>query len=307
MNNYLDFKNISKIYSNVKALDDVSFSIKKGRCTGLLGINGAGKTTTLKILSGLISPSTGEVLFNGNKINLSSPSYKGNIGFLSQSPKFHGWMTGYEFLSYIGDLYRMSSDEKKSRINEVLDIVNLNSAQNKKVHGYSGGMKQRLGIAQAILHQPPFLILDEPVSALDPEGRYQIINLLKKLKNHTTILFSTHILHDADSICDDVIILHDGKKIIKTELNQLKENYLEPIIKISLVNASDNILSVLKGFDWIEGIEVNNRLLSLRIKNQDIALKKLPIILLENNSPFTSFEIYEPQLEDIFLKLVNKK
>lgn len=307
MESYIYFDNISKIYTSNKALDDVSFAIKKGRCTGLLGVNGAGKTTTLKILSGLIKASSGKILFNGEEINPSSTNFKKNIGYLAQSPKFYDCMTGYEFLSYVGDLYKLSSNHKKKRISEVLDIVNLHGVEKKKIGSYSGGMKQRLGIAQAFLHEPPFLILDEPVSALDPEGRYQIINLLKKLKENTTILFSTHILHDADSICDDIIILHDGKKLIDTELKQLKDTYIEPVIKISLVKPTLNLISILEKYDWIEQTELKDNLLTLKIKEPNIALEQLPIILLENNNPFTSFKIYEPQLEDIFLKLVNNK
>lgn len=312
MNELIHFSHITKKFKERIALENVDFSISQGRCVGLLGVNGAGKTTTLRILSGLLYETSGDVIYKGKSINSSNDAllkYKGKIGYLPQHPKYFNWMTGYEFLSLMSDLYQIPTSLKKNRIEEVLEIVKLKGEERRKIGEYSGGMKQRLGIAQAILHEPEFLILDEPVSALDPEGRYQIINLIEQLKRKSTILLSTHILHDADDICDDVIILHNGKKIIDTELLQLKNNYIEPIINISFVDSTkiDYILPLLKQYQWIEDIQVKNSALTIKVNNRDLALEKLPTILLENDSPFTSFNITEPKLEDIFLRLVSKQ
>lgn len=310
MEQLVNFNNVSKQYKETTALDDVSFTIKKGRCTGLLGVNGAGKTTTLKILSGLLKPSNGDVTYGAKTINSSDDfleQYKGKIGYLSQHPKFYDWMTGYEYLKYIADLFKIPNSIKEARIKEALEIVNLIGSEKKRIRGYSGGMKQRLGIAQAIINKPEFLILDEPVSALDPEGRYQIIKLLQEIKQHTTILFSTHILHDADSVCDDIIILHKGKKIIETDLDMFKEKYQEPIIKIALLNSADGLENILTQYNWIEDISINGVNLELRVKDREIALQKLPLVLIENNYAFKSFQLFEPNLEDIFLKLVSKQ
>jgi len=308
----MHFRNVTKKFKDKIALEDVDFSIKQGHCVGLLGANGAGKTTTLKILSGLLYETSGDVIYKGKSINSSNNfllTYKKNIGYLPQHPKFFNWMTGYEYLAYISDLYQLPTKFKKSKIEDVLEIVKLTGDERRKIGEYSGGMKQRLGIAQAILHEPEFLILDEPVSALDPEGRYQIINLIEQLKRKTTILLSTHILHDADSICDEVIILHDGKKIIDTDLPQLKSSYIEPIINISLVDPAktNDIATILKQYQWIEDIQFDNKTLTIRVNNKELALAKLPIILLDNGSSFTSFQTIEPKLEDIFLRLVSKQ
>lgn len=312
MTELIHFQNISKKFKNIMALENVDFSIKQGRCVGLLGVNGAGKTTTLRILSGLLYETSGDVIYKGRSINHSNDSllqYKKNIGYLPQHPKYFDWMTGYEYLAYVSDLYQIPPAEKKERIEQVLETVRLKGDERRKIGEYSGGMKQRLGIAQAILNEPEFLILDEPVSALDPEGRYQIINLIDQLKRKSTVLLSTHILHDADGICDDVIILHNGKKIIDTELAQLKSKYIEPVITISLVDPTNanGVATQLKQYHWIEDIKVDNKALSIKVNNKEIALEKLPIILLENNSPFTSFQITEPKLEDIFLRLVSEQ
>lgn len=310
MNSFIKFENITKQYKETLALDDVSFSIAKGKCTGLLGVNGAGKTTTLKILSGLLQASQGNVYYQDTAINSSEAfllDYKGKIGYLSQHPKFYEWMTGIEYLRYISDLYGIGHSEKGKRIDEALEIVNLVASKNKAIKGYSGGMKQRLGIAQAILNKPSFLILDEPVSALDPEGRFQIIKLLETLKEQTTILLSTHILHDADSLCDDVIILHEGKKLIETTLTELKSAHQEPIIKVTTTKPIADLEGLLRTYDWIENIDIENTNLALRVSNKEKALNELPIILLNNNHPFSSFQMFEPKLEDIFLKLVSNQ
>lgn len=305
MHPFIKFEQVTKKYNDVLALNNVSFAINKGRCVGLIGVNGAGKTTTLKILSGLINATKGKVLFSGRPIVNDYMAFKEKIGYLSQYPKFYEWMTGNEFLSYISDLYGISPAVKKKRIDEVMEIVNLTGSGKKKISGYSGGMKQRLGIAQAILHQPSFLILDEPVSSLDPEGRYQIINLLQKIKDETTILLSTHILHDADSICDDVIILDNGKKIIETDLKQFKTEHKEPVITVSCLKEANDIVPVLKQYQWIEEVKTDRNKLNLKVSNKGKALELLPKILLDNNYTFDSFQMFEPTLEDIFLKLVS--
>lgn len=308
MESFVRADQITKRYENTLALDHVSFTINGGRCIGLLGVNGAGKTTTLRILSGLIKSTSGNIYYEGQEISKDSLSflYKKKIGFLSQYPKFYDWMTGYEFLSYIYDLYGLDASGKKERIYGVLKIVNLEGSEKRKIKGYSGGMKQRLGIAQAILHKPSFLILDEPVSALDPEGRHQIIKLLEKLKKDTTILLSTHILHDADSICDDVIILHKGKKIIETELTALKKEHQEPLIKIAFTKDPYALIPVLEKYEWIESITNDDFTMEIKVTEKETALRLLPKIFTDKDYLFTSFEVFEPTLEDIFLKLVSQ-
>ncbi len=305
MEPFIRLNHITKKYNESLALDDVSFSIHSGRCVGLIGVNGAGKTTTLRIISGLIQETNGSIAFEGKQIPQNTPAFKRRIGYLSQHPKFYNWMTGYDFLSYMFELYQLPKSQKNTRIEEVLEIVKLKGSERKRIRGYSGGMKQRLGIAQAILHKPDFLILDEPVSALDPEGRHQIIQLLQKLKKHTTILLSTHILHDADSVCDDVIILHEGKKIVETELLSLKKLHQEPIIKASFLKETKELPTILKDYDWIEQIETDHHDLQLRVSDKEKALMLLPSIFTENHYAFYSFQLFEPTLEDIFLKLVS--
>ena len=167
-------------------------------------------------------------------------------------------------------------------------------------------MRQRLGIAQAFIHRPELLILDEPVSSLDPEGRYQIIKLLQELKKETTIILSTHILHDAENLCDDIIILDQGRKIIDDELVNLKQKYMEPVIKVNLINLVPNITEVVAAQPWVTSANLEANKLIVCINNQAEALQKLPVLLINHDAAFSSFSIEEPKLEDIFLRVVKK-
>lgn len=194
----INIHKVNKSFGGRQVLKNITFDIAEGECLGLLGPNGAGKTTLIKCMTGIINYEKGEITFNEKNIL----NFKNDIGYLSQNTDFKQWMTCEESLRFFGSLSGLSKAYLNENINEVLGDVGLKDKNKYKVEELSGGMKQRLGIAQAILHQPKFLILDEPVSALDPVGRNEIKNLIKKLKAYTTVLISTHILDDASEFCD---------------------------------------------------------------------------------------------------------
>lgn len=306
MEQYLTFNNISKKFNQQLALNNLNCHFRKGRCTGLIGANGAGKTTALKILVGLITANTGEIKLREQIINPQSTAYKKRFGYLSQFPRFYDWMSGKEFLDFTADLYKLPTELKQERVNEMLTTFGLEKEYNKKIGNYSGGMKQRLGIAQAFIHKPELLILDEPVSSLDPEGRYQIIKLLQELKNKTTIILSTHILNDAEDLCDDIIILNQGQKIIEDEIVNLIQEYMEPVIRVNLLNVVPNIAERVAEATWAESVNLDENKLIVSVNNQDEALRKLPALLIDYDTTFSSFSIEEPKLEDIFLRVVKK-
>src|SRR5699024_9255629 len=193
----LTVENLSKQYDNSLVVNQTSFQFESGKCVALIGPNGAGKTTTLRMLSGLLKPTSGTITFDDMKQNAD---IRGNIGYLPQHPVFFKWMTGQEFLIYVGRLANLSKQEADSRAERLLDCVGLTESAKRRIGKYSGGMKQRLGIAQAMIHQPKLLILDEPVSSLDPIGRRDVLTLMEELKKEMTILFSTHVLSDADEV-----------------------------------------------------------------------------------------------------------
>jgi len=214
----LTVEGLSKRYKTNLVVDNIEFDIQPNQCVALLGPNGAGKTTTLQMLSGLLKPDSGLITFQGCK-NID----RTQIGFLPQYPSFFPWMTAVEFLHFAGKLSKMEKGELKDKINNVLHFVDLHHAKNKKIGGFSGGMKQRLGLAQALIHEPKLLVLDEPVSALDPTGRRDVLRILEELKKKTSILFSTHILHDAEQVCDEIIMMKAGKVKWSGSIKRLKE------------------------------------------------------------------------------------
>lgn len=203
-----------------EVLKGVSFSVKKGSVTGFLGRNGAGKTTTMKCLLGLIFADSGQIEFFGEKefaIDL-----KARIGFLPERPYFYDYLTGDEFLRfYQGLSNRVGKTISEKRFDELFNLVDLEHARHRPLRGYSKGMLQRIGLAQALIHEPELIILDEPMSGLDPDGRFRMNQIIRQTAEQgTTVFFSSHLLHDAETLCDDLIIMHGGKVIYQGELEQ---------------------------------------------------------------------------------------
>ncbi|MHA1602137.1 MAG: ABC transporter ATP-binding protein, partial [Promethearchaeota archaeon] len=208
---FLELQNISKSYKYVNVLQDVSFSIQKGDIFGYVGPNGAGKTTTIKILVGLIQNFQGKILIKGIDISKNRQLLHKVLGYLPQETSFQEWRTVETALNTFGLLSGISKKELESRIDEVLKIVGLPDSRKRKINHLSGGMKQKLQFAQALLHDPEFIVLDEPMSGLDPTSRYQVRKIIKNLaKNGKTIFLSSHILSDIQDICTRIGILNNG-------------------------------------------------------------------------------------------------
>ncbi|MEA5033587.1 MAG: ABC transporter ATP-binding protein [Sphaerochaeta sp.] len=222
----IEISNLRKRYGSVQALDGVTLSVEEGRVFGFLGPNGAGKTTLIRILTGLISATSGTYSINGRVDDGS----KGSFGYLAQQPSYYAWMTGRELLDLSGSLYGMEKNEKGRRIREMLHLCGIEEAADRRIGGYSGGMRQRLGIAQAILHSPKVVFLDEPVSALDPVGRKEVLSLIAILRERTTIFMSSHILDDVQRTCDEVAIINKGSIRIQEKTKTLLRLHARPIV-----------------------------------------------------------------------------
>ncbi len=203
MQEVISVTNLSKSYGAAKAVDDLSFSVGKGEFYGFLGPNGAGKTTTIRILTGIMNPDSGKILINGTP---DRKEYVRFLGVMPESKGYYDWMTGYEYLEYFSRLYNIANYQ--SRVNDMLNMVNLTARKNSRVGTYSRGMKQRLGLARALLHQPQILFLDEPTLGLDPQGQKDIHILLQQLnKEGVTILFSSHLLNEVSELCSRIGII----------------------------------------------------------------------------------------------------
>ncbi|MUL34603.1 ABC transporter ATP-binding protein [Priestia megaterium] len=299
----LEIINVTKSFKEKIAVNNFSLELKSGECVGLIGPNGAGKSTLIKMISDIIDPNAGEVLLNGKKIS----KMKREIGYLPQYPNFFYWMTARETLMFMGQLSGVKKEVLTNSITEILTKVGLKAEENSKVGTFSGGMKQRLGIAQALLHKPSLIVMDEPVSALDPIGRREVLSLIEEIKKDTTILLSTHILSDAEEICERFVIMKDGTKIEDTKITDLLNRNSENKLIVEITAKDRKWVDTIKKLPYVEDIEVVG--LKVKVKVESIEENKALLLqnALEHKVDIVKFEINNDNLEEIFLKLVVQK
>jgi|SRR5690625_839567 len=299
MDAVLNVSKLQKKFGNQEVLQKISFSLESGKCIALIGPNGAGKTTTLRILTGLMRQTSGEFHYK-----YANADFRSSIGYLPQHPVFYSWMTGKEYLVYCAQLTNIDKKKAIKKADSLLKKVGIFEAKNKRIGTYSGGMKQRLGIAQAIIHQPKLLILDEPVSALDPIGRREVLTLMEKLKQEMTILFSTHILSDADEISDELLLLHKGVIVESGSMNQLRRKYQTTAIELTFDNNLEKYKERLEQLTTVKDISIKRDIIHISVLNIDDARKEILNTAMKNNWSLTSFVINRASLEDMFMKVV---
>lgn len=302
----LTAEKLVKSYGGVRAIDGISFAIGEGRCAALLGPNGAGKTTTIRMLAGLLRPTEGRIAFTGLP---ERSDIRAHIGYLPQSPSFYGWMSGREYMMYAGRLCGLRAADAKRTADELLARVGLVGAGRRRIATYSGGMKQRLGLAQALVHRPKLLVLDEPVSALDPVGRREVLELLKELKRETTILFSTHVLPDAEELCDDIMIVRDGRIVVQGSLPDIRERYREPVITVR-TERDEASLEWVKRRAGKAGGPVVSALpfedgIRFAVSDLDAARRLLLREMADEGVKVARIEAGYSTLEDVFMKAVS--
>lgn len=220
----IQVKNLSKVYGSQRAVDNISFEVKQGEIVGFLGPNGAGKSTTMKIATGYLPATEGTVEICGFDVQTNSMEVRKNLGYLPEHNPLYLDMYVKEFLEFIGALYQLKGQDLKRRISEVIDLVGLNLEQHKKIGQLSKGYRQRVGLAQALIHNPPVLILDEPTTGLDPNQLAEIRAVIKSIGQQKTVIFSTHILQEVEAICDRVVIINHGKIVADSPLSALRQN-----------------------------------------------------------------------------------
>lgn len=297
----LQISHISKSFGKNQILKDLSIDVPKHCIFGFIGQNGAGKTTTMKLILGLLKPDKGDIFVNGQKVQFGENSTNQWIGYLPDVPEFYGFMTPSEYLKMCGEITGMKSDLIKKRSDELLELVGLASHQ-KRIKGFSRGMKQRLGIAQALINNPKLLICDEPTSALDPVGRKEILDILKSVKEHTTVVFSTHILSDVEKICDRAAFLHNGSIVLERDIADIKNVERVSNIEIDFIQHQE-ALHFIELYGEGELIETNKVILSA--KSQSGMLNVLGI-LSQNQFNVIRVQKQEPSLEDLFLTIINQ-
>ena len=297
----LKLSNVSKRFGKKQVIKDLSFEVSEHMVYGFIGKNGAGKTTTMKMILGLIKPDEGEILVNGEKVSFGQTATNKYIGYLPDVPEFYGYMTPVEYLKLCGKITGFPENEIDGRIEELLELVGL-SEEKKRIQGFSRGMKQRLGIAQALLNRPKLLICDEPTSALDPVGRKEILDVLCKVKEYTTVIFSTHILSDVERICDEIAFLHEGNIVLKGELSEIKNIRKTSSVQIECFNEAyvSKVLKVLP-----EG-KLQGRTSIIFENVNETNMCEMMSHLAENSIAIQKIEMIEPTLEDLFVEVVSK-
>ena len=298
----LKIENLHKSFGKNTIINGLSMSIPENTIFGFLGKNGAGKTTTMKMILGFLKIDEGSIEVFGEKVSFGQSKTNRFIGYLPDVPEFYGYMTAKEYLNLCGAITGLSKNEIKNKSEELLELVGLRDV-NKRISGYSRGMKQRLGIAQALLNSPKLLICDEPTSALDPLGRKEILDIILKIKDSTTVIFSTHILSDVEAICDHVVVLDKGKNVLEGSIDELKNIKRKNTIKIRF--KSDKELKAFKSLDKFSNLVTNEKGDTLYLTDEDNQLKDIDILyeLYKLNIFPLEIKIEEPTLENIFMEV----
>ena len=299
--------NLGRRYGDVQALKGLDLAVPAGSIFGFLGRNGAGKTTTIRLLTGLARPTTGSAWIAGVETTRPDTMARHVFGYLPQEPAFYGWMTAAEYLDYGGRLFQMEPAARRQRVDEMLELVGLTGAAQRRIGGFSGGMVQRLGIAQALFHRPPVLLLDEPTSSLDPAGRYAVLDLIDRLRDQVTVFLSSHILGDVERVCDTIGIIRQGELLLVAGRDELLDRYATNVIALEVDRESrphlDNFVAHLQEQPWVAGVTADG--VRLRIAVEDVAAGRRALLSLavQHDLLVNRYEWERPTLEDVFLKV----
>ena len=292
----------------IVALNNLDLAVPSGSIFGFLGPNGAGKTTTLRLLTGLATATEGSGSVAGVQIGGIGGDLARNIGYLDQDPRFYSWMRGRELLNMVGQLHGLDGAALKQRVGEVLEIVGLTDAGHRRIGGYSGGMRQRLGIGQALINQPRVLFLDEPVSSLDPEGRRDVLEIISRLRGIATVFMSTHILNDVERVCDRVAILNLGHLVVEGPIDELLDRYAQPIYELEpepqQPGAVDRLAAAVTGQAWARDVKTTPDTVRIFVDDPKVAGPAILPLVVASGVNLVRFERARPSLEDVFLRLI---
>ena len=295
----LTLSHIAKRFGEKQVLRDVSFSVPEHTVFGFVGQNGAGKTTAMKLILGLLTSDSGEITVNGMPVRYGNTQTNRFVGYLPDVPEFYPYMTPREYLCFCGEIAGMPAKEIKMRSEELLSLVGLDK-ENRRIKGFSRGMKQRLGIAQALFGRPRLLICDEPTSALDPAGRKELLDILVNAKEQTTVLFSTHILSDVEHICEKIAFLHDGKIVLQGSLEEVRTIKKTTATELETERPED-VQILLSVFPYLKSTGRNSLLLEDAGHLPDVlyflADKRMPVVRIERQ---------ETSLEELFMEVIGQ-
>lgn len=296
----LEIRNLEKSFGDKVVLKGLSLAVPEHSVFGFIGKNGAGKTTTMKAILGLLRVDAGEIYVGGERVSFGETPTNRMIGYLPDVPNYYPFMTAREYLVLCGESLSMTRTESEARADELLSLVGL-AGETHRIKGFSRGMKQRLGIAQALFCRPRLLICDEPTSALDPIGRKEILDILQSVREETTVLFSTHILSDVERICTDVALLHDGSVVLQGTIDELKRSRSFDAFTVELSDASalDALLAAFPDARCGDGS-------LLTLAGDDARLREVMAFLVEAGITPRKIERIEPTVESLFVEVISQ-
>ena len=294
---------LTKTFKDVKAVDDISFSVPEGELFGLLGPNGAGKTTTINMLSTLLAPTSGRADVGGFDVAKKRDSVRKSIGVVFQEPALDGKLTGRENLEFHAMMYGIGREERRRRIDEVLSLVELTDKARVLVEKYSGGMKRRLEIARGLIHRPRVLFLDEPTLGLDAQTRRHIWDYIKRLnrEHNVTIILTTHYMEEADILCDRIAIMDHGKFVALGAPAQLKDLLGGDVVHLEIEGPSEALRAELGGLDWIKTAGFHEGVLTLTMEKGERRIPELITLAQARGVTVACVQLRKPSLEDVFL------
>jgi ABC-2 type transport system ATP-binding protein len=298
---------LTRTYGKVNALDALDLEVEQGSVFGYLGRNGAGKTTTIRLLTGLAHPTKGDAWVNGIQVTGGDERARAQFGYLPEVPAFYTWMTPLEYLHYIGQLFDIDSKERKQRVDELLEISGLQKAAKRRIGGFSRGMRQRLGLAQAMINHPPVLFLDEPTSALDPAGRKSVLDMIDNMRRKTTIFLSSHILADIERVCDTIAIIHEGNLILVSDRDELMSRYQSNTIELESdlfeIEEDGPFLTALRNQTWVAEIELLGKIIKVMVNDPKQAKEQMLKMIVNYELTVDRYEWIRPSLEEVFLDI----
>jgi gliding motility-associated transport system ATP-binding protein len=302
----IEVSNLVKQYGRQNAVDDLSFSVKKNEIVGFLGPNGAGKSTTLKIATGYLAPTAGTVKISGLDVSQHPIEIKKRIGYLPEHNPLYLDMFVHEYLHFSGRFFNVRGKKLRERTNKVIEMCQLGVEQNKKIGQLSKGYRQRVGLAQALLHEPEVLILDEPTTGLDPNQIIEVRELIKTISAERTVLFSTHIMQEVQAICDRVVIINDGQLVADDSLSHILAGSAKQILEIQFETPVDQ--DKLYAFSGVENIVGrDNNVYEIEMKSLEDARPEMMKHIATLGLPLIGIKQKENTMEEVFNTLTGAK
>jgi ABC-2 type transport system ATP-binding protein len=302
---------LRKVFGTFLALDGLSLSVEEGTVFGFLGPNGAGKTTTIRILTGLAHATSGRAWVNGIDVTANRNEIAQQIGFLPEEPAFYPWMTPREFLDYVGRVFGLPAAMRSARTKELLELAGLEESAKRRIGGFSRGMRQRLALAQALVNRPKVLFMDEPASALDPQGRKEVLDFIEQLRGQCTVFMSTHILADVERVCDTVGIINRGKLVTAAPREALLAQYAIPAFEFEVDQKTETALTpwsdLIQREAWVKTVSLQGLVVRVIVNDVEAAKRGLLVSITQAGLILNRYEVVRPSLEEVFLQLVGQE